>query len=91
MRLAVLRCHALLAPIDDHAADGGVGLDGEFGVLDPAGADDLEAGFFHRGDDLPQAFALQLVGVEGRSADEKGEAAEIIHVGPGNSSIRALV
>ena len=36
-----------------------------------------------RGDDLAQAFALELVGVEGRSAEQEGEAAEIIHDGPG--------
>ncbi len=82
-RLAV---HALLAPVDDHAADGGVGLDRQFSVLDPAGAHQLEAGFLDRGDDLAQAFALEFVGVEGRGAEQEGEAAEIIHGGPATRS-----
>ena len=39
-RLAV---EALLAPVDHHAADGGVGLHGDLGILDAPRAHDLEA------------------------------------------------
>ena len=74
-----LAVEALLAPVDDHAADGGVGLDHHLGILDAAGPHDLEAELLDRDRDLAEPVALEIVGVEGRRADEEGEAPEEIH------------
>ncbi len=74
-----LAFEALLAPVDDHAADGGVGLDRDLGILDAPGAHDLEAEPVDGSGDLPQPVAFEVVGVEGRRAEEEGEAPEEIH------------
>ncbi len=74
-----LAFEALLAPVDDHAADRGVGLHGDLGVLEAARLDDLEAHALDRGDDLVDAKALEVVGVEHRRGKQKGETLEKIH------------
>ena len=74
-----LAVEALLAPVDDHAADRGIGLDHHLGILDAAGAHDLEAHLFDRDGDLAEPVAFEIVGIEGRSADEESEAPEEIH------------
>ena len=61
-----LAFQALLAPVDHHAADRGVGLHRDLGVLELARLDDLEAGALDFRDDLIEADALEIVGVEGR-------------------------
>ena len=74
-----LAVEALLAPVHDHAADGGVGLDDHLGILDAACPHDLEAHLLDGNRDLAEPVALQIVRVEGRCADEKGETPEEIH------------
>ncbi len=68
-----------LAPIDQHASDGGVGLDGYFGVSHAPGTHHLEAELAHFGDDLLDAHALQIIGVEGRGIDQNGQSPGKIH------------
>ena len=74
-----LAFQALLAPVDHHAADGSVGLDGDLGVLDPPCLDDLEAELFDLDGDLAQPVAFEVVGIEGRCGNENREAPEEIH------------
>ena len=59
-----LAFQALLAPVDHHAADRGVGLNRDLGILELARPDDLEAGALDLRDDLVEADALEIVGVE---------------------------
>ena len=70
---------ALLAPVDDHAADRRVGLHRDLRVLDPARLDHLKAHPLDRGDDLIDPEALEIVGVEHRRREEEGEALEEVH------------
>src|SRR5215472_6307436 len=51
-------------------------------ALELAGTHDLEAGPFDFRDDLIEPHALQIVGVEDRCCEQKGEASEIVHVEP---------
>ena len=74
-----LALEALLAPVDHHAADRGVGLHRDLGVLEPARPHDLEAHPLDRRDDLVDADAFEIVGVEDRRGEQKGEALEIVH------------
>ena len=74
-----LAFEALLAPVDDHAADRGVGLHGDLGVLEASRLDDLEAHALDRGDDLVDAKALEIVGVEHRRGKQKRETLEEVH------------
>ena len=64
---------ALLAPVHHHAADGGVGLDGDLGILHAPRADDRDAKLFDRGDDLLEPQPFEILFVECRRADEEGE------------------
>ena len=86
-----LAVEALLAPVDHHAADGGVGLHGDLGILDAARADDLEAQLLDGARDLLEAMALEIIGVECRGGDQDGEAAEEVHgilvVGPRRNAV----
>ena len=59
-----LAFEALLAPVDHHAADGGVGLHCDFGVLELARPDDLETRALDFGDDQIEPDALEIVCVE---------------------------
>ena len=77
-----LAVEALLAPVDHHAAYRRIGLDRQFGVFDPARLDHLKTGFFHRADNLMQAQAFQLVGIEGRGVEQECESTKIIHAWP---------
>ena len=70
----------LLAPVDHHAADRGVGLHGDLRVVDAAGAHDLEAHALDRLDDLRDAIAFEIVGVEVGRREQEGESLEIVHV-----------
>ena len=74
-----LALDALLAPVDDHAADRRVGLHRDLRVLDPARLDHLEAHPLDRRDDLVDPEALEIVGVEHRRGEEEGEALEEVH------------
>ena len=76
-----LAFEALLAPINHHAADRGVGLHGDLGVLEASRLDDLEAHALDGGDDLVDPKALQIVGVEHRRREQEGESLEEIHGG----------
>ena len=75
-----LALQALLAPVHHHAADRGVGLHRHFGVLQLAGPDHLEAGALDLLDDLVEADALEVVGVEHWCGEQEVEALEIVHV-----------
>ncbi|KSV63323.1 hypothetical protein N183_35845 [Sinorhizobium sp. Sb3] len=75
-----LALHALLAPIDHHATDGRVRLDGDFGVFKIACAHHLETGPFDLLNDLVVAGPLQVLAVEGGCREQKGEAPEIVHL-----------
>src|SRR5262249_39042383 len=72
----------LLAPVDHHAADRGIRLHRNLGILELAGAHDLEAGALDLGDDLVEADPLEVVGVEHGSGEQEIEALEIVHAGP---------
>ena len=72
----------LLAPVDHHAADRRVGLHGDLGVVEPPGAHDLEAHAVDRLDDLRDAIAFEVVGVEVRGREQEGESLEIVHGEP---------
>ena len=74
-----LALEPLLAPIDHHAADGGIGLHREFGILDPPCPDDLKAELFDGRDDLLQAQPFEILVVESRRADKKSETPVEIH------------
>ena len=74
-----LALDALLAPVDDHAADRRVGLHGDLGVLDPARLDHLKAQPLDRGDDLVDPEALEVVGVEHRRREQKGQTLGKVH------------
>ena len=78
--LSEARC--LLAPVDHHATDGGVGLHRDRGVLELARPDDLEAGALDFVDDLIESDALEIVRVKGGCREQKREAPEIVHVCP---------
>ena len=69
----------LFAPIHHHAADRGIGLHRHLGVLQLAGPDHLEAGALDLLDDLVEADALEVVGVEHRCGEQEVEALEIVH------------
>ncbi len=77
-----LAFQALLAPIDHHAADRGVGLDGDLRVLRAPRLDDLEPHLLDRRHDLLKAQAFEIIRIEHRSREKEGKALEIIHVLP---------
>ena len=62
-----LAFQALLAPVDHHAADRGIGLHRDLGILELAGPHHLEAGALDFRDDLVEADAFEVVGVETRA------------------------
>ena len=68
-----LALNSLLAPVDHHAADRGVRLHGHLGVLETARLDDLESHPLDGGDDLVDPEALEIVGVEHRRREQKGQ------------------
>ena len=55
-----------LAPIHQDAANGGVGLNGDLGVLDRPGPHHLEAQTLDLGDDLLNSRPFQIVAIEGQ-------------------------
>src|ERR1700722_11122955 len=75
-----LALDSLLAPVDDHAADRGVGLDSNLGVLETPRLDDLESHPLDRGDDLADPEALEVIRVEYRRREEKGQALGKVHL-----------
>ena len=74
-----LAFEALLAPVDHHAADRGIGLHRDLGILDPARPHHLEALLLDGDDDLAEPDALEVLGFEGRRANEKREPPVKIH------------
>ena len=85
-----LALHALLAPVDHHAADRRVGLHRYGGVFETARLDDLEAGSLDFLDDLVEADAFEIVGVEGGRRKQKRKASEIVHGSPRYCPTRAV-
>jgi hypothetical protein len=79
-QLRGLALQALLAPVDHHAADCGIGLHRDLGIFQLAGADHLEAGALDLLDDLVEADALEIVRVEHGRGEQEIEAFEIVHV-----------
>ena len=69
---------AALAPIKHDAADGGVCADDEVGVIGLVGLDDAEADLLDFGDNLGEALAFEVLGVEDRGADQQLEAALVM-------------
>jgi hypothetical protein len=69
----------LLAPIDHQAADGGIGLHRNLGILDARRADDLKSHPLDGGDDLGDAQAFEILGLEGRRGKQKREALDEVH------------
>ncbi len=61
----------LLAPIDHEAADRGIGLHRHFRIFGAGGADDLEPHPLNGGDDLLDAQAFEVLGLEGRSREQE--------------------
>ncbi len=59
-----LALQPLLAPIDQHAADGRIGLHGKLGILDPARPHHLKTKLLDLGNDLLEAHPLEIVGIE---------------------------
>ena len=74
-----LALDSLLAPVDHHAADRGVGLHRHLGVLETARLDDLEPHPLDGRDDLADPKALEIIGVEHRRREQKGQALGEIH------------
>jgi hypothetical protein len=74
-----LALDAFLAPVDDHAADRGVGLHGDLGVLDAARLDHLKAEPFDGGYDLADPEPFEIVGVEHRRREQKGQTLGKVH------------
>ena len=74
-----LAFEALFAPVDHHAADRGVGLHRDLGVLKPARPHDFEAGAFDLGDDLVETETFERVGVEDGCCEQECKASEIVH------------
>ena len=66
-------------PVDDHAADRRVGLHRDLRVFDPARLDHLKAEPFDRGDDLANPEAFEVVGVEHRRREQKGQTLGKVH------------
>jgi hypothetical protein len=69
----------LLAPIDHQAADGGVGLHGDLGILDAGRADHLKAHALDGRDDFGDPHALKIFGLEGRRREQKRKALDEVH------------
>jgi hypothetical protein len=80
-----LALQAALSPIHHEAADRGIGLHGDRGVLDAPRPHHLEAARLDRRDDLLDPRALQIIRIKGGGAHQHGEAAVKIH-GAGLSS-----
>jgi hypothetical protein len=74
-----LAFQTLLAPVDHHAADGGVGLHGDFRILELARPDHFEAGALDFGDDLVETEPFEIVGIKDGSREQKREAPEVVH------------
>jgi hypothetical protein len=74
-----LAFEALLAPVDHHAADRGVGLHRNLGILDAPRPHHLEALLLDGDDDLGEPDALEVLDLERRRADEKREPSMEIH------------
>ena len=74
-----LAVEALLAPVDHHAANRRVGLHNDLRILHASRPHDLETEMLDGRRYLAQPVAFEIVGVEGRSADQDGEAPEEIH------------
>src|ERR1700729_3432993 len=72
----------LLAPVDNHAADRGVGLHGDLGVLETPRLDHLESHPLDRGYDLADPEALEVIRVEHRRGEKKGQALGKVHRWP---------
>jgi hypothetical protein len=78
-----LALHAALAPVDHHAADGGVGADGELGLFRPARPQHLEPELCHRPCDLLQPRAFERSRKQRRHAEQEFEMLVIfMHVLP---------
>jgi hypothetical protein len=73
---------ALLAPVDDHAANRGVGLHGDLGILETPRLDHLESHPLDRGDDLADPEAFEVIRVEHRRREQKGQALGKVHRWP---------
>ena len=74
-----LALDALFSPVDDHAADRGVGLHRDLGVFETPRLDDLKSEPLDGGDDLADPQALEIVGVKHRRRKKKGETLEKVH------------
>ncbi len=74
-----LAFEALLAPVHHHAADGGVRLHRDLGVLLPPRPHDLKAHPLDRRHDLVDPDAFEVVGAEERRREQECEALEIVH------------
>ncbi len=70
---------ALLAPVDHHAADRGVGADRQLGVVVALRVHDGVAVLLDLGEDLLQPRAFQVVRIEARHANQELEPARIFH------------
>jgi hypothetical protein len=75
----LINLEALLAPIDDHAANRSVGLHGNFSVLQAACLHHLKAHSLDCRDDLVEANAFEILSVEGRRGEEEGKALKKVH------------
>ena len=69
----------LLAPIDQHTADRGIGTHHKLGIVVPARPHNGITQPFDLADDLEQALPLKIRLIECRCADQKFEAAFIFH------------
>ena len=79
MSEAALPSMPFLPPVDDHAADRGVGLHGDLGVLEAPRLDDLEPHPLDGGYDLVDPQALEVIGVEHWRREEKGQTLGKVH------------
>ena len=79
---------AALAPVHEHAADGGVRLDGELGIIGATGDDDGETETLDFAHDLLKAEPVEVGIVEARCADQELESALVFHVPPGVAPCR---
>ena len=79
-QLRRLPLQPLLAPIDDHAADRGIGTHHQLGIVVAPRAHHLVAVLFDLANDVMEALALQVAGlVEAGGAEQELEAARIFH------------
>ncbi len=71
MSEAALPFEPLLAPIDHEAADRGIGLHRHFRIFGSRRPDDLEAHPLNGSDDLLNAQAFEILGLESRGREQE--------------------